>query len=221
VDKVRIFMNSDPGQYNGRHQLELSQNHQPDKHHRPVTEPHANAATNGHATVAGTSIFGLYAPLLLRNGYSPVPIEPGCKRPLAAVGDWNRLRVTPLTDDEIVAIGTEYPNAGLGVLGGYRGLVPIDIDTEDADIQAAIDAVLPDYLVAKRGRRGATVFFRDPSGLIKPRKFKKADGSMIMEVLTTGQVVIPPTMHPETQLPYRWLTEYTLLQVHIDELPEL
>src|SRR5262249_61924361 len=46
-----------------------------------------------------------------------------------------------------------------------------------------------------------------------------ADGTMIMEVLTTGQVVIPPTVHPETQRPYKWLTEYTLFDVRIDDLP--
>jgi hypothetical protein len=179
-----------------------------------------NGAASGHAHTEPNA-FGLYAPLLRRNGYSPVPIEPRSKRPLAAIGDWNRLRATPLTDEEIAVIARKYPNAGLGLLGGYRGLVPIDIDTDDADIQAAIDTVLPKYLVAKRGRRGITLFYRDPSGGIKPRKFKRADGSMIMEVLTTGQVVVPPTIHPETQRPYQWVTECTLFEASIDDLPEL
>jgi Bifunctional DNA primase/polymerase, N-terminal len=192
----------------------------PDLPHDGAAHAHANGAVNGHSYI-GTNTFGLYAPLLLRNGYSPAPIESGGKRPLAAIGDWNRLRATPLTEGEISAIAAAYPNAGLGVLGGYNGLVPIDIDTEDPDIQAVIYAVLPEYLVAKRGRRGATVFYRDRSGLIKPRKFKNADGSMILEVLTTGQVVLPPTIHPETHKPYCWLTEHTLLEVSIDELPEL
>src|SRR5262249_4349253 len=109
-------------------------------------------------------------------------------------------------------------NAGLGVVGGYGGLVPIDIDTDNVDIRMAIDTVLGGPLVAKRGRRGGTVFGRDPSGLIKPRKFRMADGSMIMEWVTTGQTVVPPTMHPETQRPYRWLTDNTLFDVHIDNL---
>jgi hypothetical protein len=176
----------------------------------------ANPATNEHAHIGG---FGLYAPLLLRIGYSPDPIEPGAKRPLGAIGDWNRLRITPLTYDEIAAIDAEHPEAGLGVVGGYGGLVPIDIDTDNINIRMAIDTVLGGPLVAKRGRRGATVFGRDPSGLIKPRKFKMADGAMIMEVLTTGQVVIPPSVHPETQRPYKWLTEYSLFDVSIDDLP--
>jgi hypothetical protein len=182
----------------------------------------SNGALNGSGhTQAGANAFGLCAPLLLRNGYSPVPIEPGGKRPLGAISDWNRLRIRPLTEAEIADIATNNPNAGLGVLGGYRGLVPIDIDTDDRAILAAINGVVPDYLVAKRGRRGVTVFYRDPKGIIEPRKLRKADGSIILEILTTGQVVIPPTIHPETQRPYQWVTEYTLLQVHIDDLPEL
>ena len=168
-----------------------------------------------------TSLFGLHAPPLVRNGYSPVPIEPGSKRPLGAFGDWSRLRTTPLTDDEIAAIAAEHPNAGLGVAGGYRGLVPIDFDTEDKDILAAVNAVLPHAMIAKRGRRGATAFYRDASRTIAPRKFKARDGRMLLEVLVTGQTVIPPTIHPETGQPYSWLTECTLFDVHIDKLPEL
>jgi hypothetical protein len=183
-------------------------------------EPPPSNPPNGHAQI-GTTPFGLYAPLLLRNGYSPVPIEPGDKRPLGAIGDWNRLRQAPLTVDEIAAIAAEYPNAGLGVVGGYGDLVPIDIDTEDPDICAAIDVVLREPLVSKRGRRGATVFCRDPSGRVKSRKFKSTDGVMMLEVLATGQVVIPPTLHPETKQPYIWLTDYNLLQITLDELPVL
>ena len=206
-------MEIDPDQPDSHREAGSSPSQQSDK-------PSVNGATKGHAH-PGAGAFSMYARLLRRNGYSSLPIEPGGKRPLAAIGDWNRLRVTPLTDEEIDEIVKRHPYAGLGVAGGYRGLVPIDIDTEEPDIQAAIDNVLPEYLVGKRGRRGATVFYRDPKGIIKPRKFKKADGSMIMEILTTGQAVIPPTVHPETRRPYQWLTDHTLLQVNIDELPEL
>jgi hypothetical protein len=167
-----------------------------------------------------TTLFGLYAPLLLRNGYSPVPIEPCSKRPLSAFGDWSRLREISLTEAEIATIAAEHRHAGLGVAGGYGGLVPIDIDTEDKEILAVIATVLPEPLVAKRGRRGATTFFRDRSGIIIPRKFKGRDGNMLLEVLVTGQTVIPPTIHPETGSPYQWLTDYTLFDVCIDELPE-
>jgi hypothetical protein len=162
-----------------------------------------------------------HALALLRNGYSPVPIEPNHQRPLAGVGDWNRLRATPLTPYEIAQIYAKHPTAGLGVAGGFNGLVPIDKDTDDLEISAAVDAVLPVPLVAKRGRRGSTGFGRDPSGLITGRKFKTLDNKMLLEVLVTGQTVIPPSIHPKTGKPYVWLTERTLLDVPVDELPEL
>ena len=42
-------------------------------------------------TSSGCGPFGLCAPLLIRNGYSPIPIQPASKRPLSAIGDWSRL----------------------------------------------------------------------------------------------------------------------------------
>jgi hypothetical protein len=163
-----------------------------------------------------------HALALLRNGYSPVPIEPNHQRPLAALGlGWERLRTTPLTPDEIAQIYAGHPDAGLGVAGGFNRLAPIDVDTEVTEIVAAVQAILPVPLVAKRGRRGSTGFCRDPSGLITGRKFKTPDNKMLVEVLVTGQTVVPPSIHPKTGKPYVWLTERTLLDVRVDELPEL
>ena len=40
-------------------------------------------------------------------------------------------------------------------------------------------------------------------------------------MLTTGQTVIPPTKHAETGRPYEWGLDCALLDVHVDDLPEL
>src|SRR5262249_59058754 len=133
----------------------------PDPHHQS-SEPSAKPATNGHAQIGG--VFGLYAPLLLRNGYSPDPIEPGAKRPLGAIGDWNRFRTTPLTSDEIAAIATQHPNAGLRVVGGYGGPLALDIDTHKMDNRLAIDTLLGGGAVAKRGPGRAPGGGRRPPG---------------------------------------------------------
>jgi hypothetical protein len=45
--------------------------------------------------------------------------------------------------------------------------------------------------------------------------------AMLVEVLVTGKSVIPPTYHPETRQPYRWLTKETLFNVRIDELSQV
>ncbi len=167
------------------------------------------------------SIFGELAPLLLANGLSPLPIEPGAKRPLGALSDWSRLRSTPLTLEDIAAISERFPNAGIGVVGGFGGLVPLDIDTDDDRIIEAIMAALPTPLVGKRGRRGMTLFFRSTE-TITARKFRQTDGVPMVEVLITGQTVIPPTLHPETGLHYQWLSDdVTLLTCRVEELPEI
>src|SRR5262245_51431058 len=93
--------------------------------------------------------FAATASMLVQAGYSPVPIEPADKRPLAALGGWHRLRSTPLKLDEIAAFARTHPNAGVGVAGGFAGLVPIDFDTEDEEILAAARSVLPQSLVDK------------------------------------------------------------------------
>src|SRR5262249_53456748 len=87
-------------------------------------------------------------------GYSPVPLRAGEKRPLE--DGWDRVRRTPMTVAEIEALVHKYPGLGLGVAGGYNGLVPVDVDTDDKTIRAAIRSALPEPLVVKRGAVGAT-----------------------------------------------------------------
>src|SRR5262249_44337989 len=129
--------------------------------HNSQTHKHALCGTDDRI---GSAEFARCALLLLKNGYSPVLIEPNDKRPLAALGDWNRLRTTPLTLSETPHLFADHPTAGLGVAGGYNGLVPIDKDTDDPEINAAADSVLPEPLVSKRGRRSETRLCRDRSG---------------------------------------------------------
>lgn len=192
----------------------------------PHQETHA---TDGRLNGAAVEVckrldrttFGIHAPLLLRNGYSPLPVEPGAKRPLGTIGDWGRFRDTPLTLDEIGAIAARHPDVGIGVVGGYNGLVPIDIDSEDEAIIAAITTALPPPLARKLGRRGTTCFFRAREP-ISARKFRRPEGAMMVEVLTTGQTVIPPTLHPETAQPYRWIDDdLTLFTVPVEELSQI
>lgn len=164
-------------------------------------------------------VFGSYAPLLLQVGYSPVPIAARTKQPL--IRDWGRLRIGSLTQDEIEAISTLHADAGIGVVGGFSGLVPIDIDTDDEEIVAAITTALRPPVVGKRGRRGITHFYRSAVP-IPATKLLGGDGTPIVEILTTGQTVIPPTLHPETGQPYRWSdADFTLFTVSADELPDI
>ncbi len=150
---------------------------------------------------------------LLDAGYSPVPIVPGTKRP--GLSGWQRLCNAPLSPEEIKRFACS-PNAyGVGVALGFNGLIAIDIDTDDAVIMAAFREILPST-VAKRGRRGCTVFGRDSSCTIRTWHFPG-----MVDILAHGsQTVLPPTHHPDGVL-YYWTTSATLLNTSLSKLPNI
>lgn len=181
--------------------------------------------------------FARYAAHMLDGGYSPIPVRWADKRPLARVRDetcpdplvlygvvngWDRLRTETLTPADIAEIVRRRSRIGIGVVGGYNGLVPIDCDTDDPAIAKAILSALPRAIVGKRGQRGLVRFYRSDVA-IPARKFRMPPvdgkpGGVLVEVLTTGKTVTPPSIHPDTQEPYRWLTRSTLYSKRVDEL---
>ncbi len=166
------------------------------------------------------SPFAQFAARVLKLGYSPVPL--GGKRPV--FDKWDRLRFGALTPAEIEELCRKYGAMNLGVAGGFRGLAPIDVDTEDREIMLAVVKALPPVKVAKAGQKGFTAFYRDTTGLIEGAKFRRPNGvgfDMLVEVLTTGQTVLPPSIHPKTRRPYVWKSKATLFNTGIDELPEI
>src|SRR5271166_626600 len=144
--------------------------------------------------------FAQFAAFMLEGDYSPVPIKVGEKRPLFA--KWDRLRSAALTPHEIEELCRKVPGLGLGVAGGFNGLIPVDVDTDDREIVSAVSSALPRPEVAKVGQRGFTAFYWDPAGAIDAMKFRhpRMDGGfdVLVEILATGQSVIPPTVHPDT-----------------------
>jgi hypothetical protein len=165
------------------------------------------------------SAFAECAMQLRSLGYSPVPIIAGQKRPLFP--NWDRLRAVAMNEQEIASLARKRPRLGLGVAGGFNQLCPIDVDAADPDVLKAVGGALPPLDVVKMGRKGYTAFFRDSSRLIRGRKFltPPPDRRPLVEILVSGQTVVPPTLHPETGAPYRWLTNLSLMGVRVDELP--
>lgn len=99
----------------------------------------------------------------------------------------------------------EHPGANIGLLTRERP--SIDIDNED--MWKAIYDLLPPTPHIKRGKRGWTFIYSvhptDP--VRRTRTFiNRFDGAMMLEVLAQGrQTVLPPSIHPETGLPYEWV----------------
>lgn len=162
--------------------------------------------------------FGRYAAHMLRGGYAPIPIRTGSKRPL--FDEWR----TPLTAAEIEGLARTMPHLGIGVMGGHNGLVPIDVDSDDEALKKAVASALPRPVVMRRGRKGYVGYWRASGGDIQACKYRlppppgKKVGPPIVEILTTGQTVIPPTLHKDTGQPYTWETRRTLYTVPVCNL---
>jgi hypothetical protein len=172
---------------------------------------------------------GVYANLserLIERGYGAVPIMPGTKRPgILFAGQWIGLANWQRRFNNGTPSATELTkwaagDTGLGVLGGFNGLVAVDIDTDDPVYWNAVIAILPSSPVRKAGQKGETLFYYGP-GIEKSQSW--SIGTMrIVDLIGPGrQTVLPPTIHPDTNRPYRWITLETLEDWAPSELPLL
>jgi len=135
---------------------------------------------------------------------------------------WQNIEVT---DEVIDAWESEFVGRtnGFGVRAGQHNLGWIDIDTDDVMMIHKIDDFMDlPQICSKRGKKGKTIFFRHDGN---PKKGKyniylKGDRKKpVVEVnFTTGQTVLPPSIHPDTGLPYKWISQ-SLLEIDLDDLP--
>jgi hypothetical protein len=106
------------------------------------------------------------------------------------------------------------------VVGGYNGLIAVDIDTDDPVYWDALIAILPSSPVRKAGQKGETLFYYGPD--IEKSQSWSINGKRIVDLIGPGrQTVPPPTIHPDTNRPYRWITLETLEDWAPSELPLL
>lgn len=169
------------------------------------------------APMLENSPFNDAAAELIRLGFHVVPLAASQKFPAEMrgdgwkpMGDWPRFRERQPTDFEREIWGT-WSGANIGVvLGssvGEHSIVAVDIDAEDFDEVEEIRGALPYSPMAKRGRKGLTLFYRGTPS-IKTTQYRRDRKTVLCELLTgneTRQTVVPPSIHPETNEPYVWL----------------
>ncbi|MTW16620.1 hypothetical protein GJ689_10425 [Rhodoplanes serenus] len=172
------------------------------------------------------SPFARFAPRLIAHGYNPLTIEPGKKSPggydradgWRPMWKWSEWCNKPIPEN-ILRGWSAWPDAGIGVACGFNGLVAVDIDRDD--LLDVILPLLPRAHVAKRGSKGATLFYRGNAGVIRTNHFRTADGAGLLDILSHGsQTVIPPTLHP-AGVEYTWTTDFMLWDLRVDELESL
>lgn len=131
----------------------------------------------------------------------------------------------PVTSEVIDAWSDSYTGktTGLGFRIGQYNIGCMDVDTDDVEYNYRIDEVMDlSNICTKKGKKGKTVFFRF-EGVPKKSKYllyaRKGDKKPIVEFFfTTGQTVLPPSIHPETGTPYVWISQ-SLLDIDIEDLP--
>ncbi len=130
----------------------------------------------------------------IRRGYSVVPVPPRQKGP--TLPEWQKLRLS--VEDVPSYFGQE---ENLGRLNGEpSGLVDVDLDCPEA--LAVADRFLPKTGMI-HGRPGKPRSHRwyAPSPIPSTRQFKDINGTMLVELRSTGgQTVIPPSIHPSGEV---------------------
>jgi hypothetical protein len=127
------------------------------------------------------------------------------------IKNWSQYSLTLPSEEDVYKWEKTKGNIGI-VLGPASNLVCLDIDTDD---QAVLDAC-PRSPVVRRGMKGEARFFKYTKNIIS----EGIDG--VLDILSIGcQVVVPPSIHPDTKLPYRWITPDTLENFDQNDLPEL
>jgi hypothetical protein len=170
---------------------------------------------------------------LVDRGYSVLPIVPYDKYPATYRGgrwwpmdNWPDYKTTP-APPFMLALWKNQPDSNIGVVLGTpvtrtHELAAFDFDTDIPDLLETMERSIPTANVRKRGRRGYTGFYLIPKGTRGRKWFKNK--IVIFELLTgtkTRQTVVPPSIHPDTDQPYTYISRGTLEDTNIADLVEL
>jgi hypothetical protein len=173
-------------------------------------EPTPQVAAGGPVGI-GAPRYGDLAARLFDNGYEPLPILPGTKRP--APVRWSSVAID---DAQIADWAAQHSTSGVGLRTG--ALVAIDIDVEDPDLAHVVSALVEDQLGRTLIRVG-----RWPRRLLVYRvdePFPKLKLGPV-EVLGLGQQFVAFGRHPDTGRAYGWVTGESPADVPLADLPLL
>jgi hypothetical protein len=141
-------------------------------------------------------------------GWRVAPIAPGTKWP--RISEW---QTKATTDAAIVTTWWHrFPGDGVSIVTGeISNLVVVDVDPRhDGDETLAdlerLHGPLPDTMESITGGGGRHLYFRWPDGVPFPRNDQTAAtlGAGLDVRGEGGQVVAPPTIHPDTAIAYAW-----------------
>ena len=159
---------------------------------------------------------------LVDHGYPVLPIMPGTKKPGRYMAGmwrdypgWNRHSVRPTTDHEL-AIWSEWPDAGIGIVTG--SIIGIDIDVQAPGLATRLGHLAREML----GQTPLLRIGQAPKRLLVYRSAQPLKGIKAhpLELLGLGQQFVAFAEHPDTHKPYLWPDE-SPADVPADQLPEV
>lgn len=152
-------------------------------------------------------VFEHYAPRYHELGIPVIPLNG--KVPL--VSDWQAWSERAQTEDELEWLVERFPSANIGAVMGLWATA-LDIDTDNAAVLAAV----PYSPIKRRGAKGMVAIYR------KCDLPNRAGVDHPIELLNHGrQIVLPPSVHPETQLPYEWIGDDDIFHYPLSQLPPI
>ena len=164
------------------------------------------------------SIFKTYARNMWDHGLPVIPLRPRSKAALTQ--DWSKWCREPLPEKIKSEWLNTYPNSNIGLpLGPSANLVAVDVDTTDPHIITLIKKHLPPSPWERVGKKGFVALYTFSGE--QSEQLKDSNGAVILELLGDGrQVVLPPSIHPDTGQPYTENRALVSVLKDITPLPE-
>ncbi len=158
---------------------------------------------------------------LLQQGYVPLRLDPDSKA--ARHNGW---QVETPTEESVRRQFARPSNLGVRCGDLHKDgtvLIGIDVDLEEGELIRCVQRAIGDENVpVKKGKKGATYIFRldreqKTTKLKWVRDKTKKDA---IDILCKGaQTVVPPSIHPDTQLPYQYIAGPKLEDTDYRSLP--
>lgn len=142
------------------------------------------------------NIFLENAPLYWASGIPVMPLKVRSKAPI--LNEWTSYgKIAPTEGIKGHWLAT-YQHSNIGLpFGPASGLCAIDIDTIDEELTEIIMDCLPPSPWTRIGKKGCALIYKWAGQ--KNFKIRSAADGMIMEMLGQGnQLVMPPSIHPDT-----------------------
>lgn len=151
-------------------------------------------------------------------GFHLLPLQPARKLPINK--DWGNNCLT----DTAEAYWDQNPSHNIGLELGQSGMVSLDIDCMES-FKTILDEFgipaeeLDDYPTVQGASKGTRLLFKAPAGLTLPYckvNWPKQDDPKkhytVFELRSAQDGkqrfdVLPPSIHPDTQRPYKWLVQ--------------